>query len=40
MDTLEGGGDIRCSVTIGDETEDGHARGDYNICSAQINTLG
>lgn len=36
---LEGGGDIRCSVTIGDQVEDGHARGDYNICSAQINNL-
>lgn len=36
---LQGGGDIRCSVTIGDQVEDGHARGDYNICSAQINNL-
>ncbi|MEV5773163.1 hypothetical protein AB0L49_18185 [Streptomyces antimycoticus] len=34
---LMGGGDIRCSVTIDGETKTGHARGGYNICSAQLN---
>lgn len=34
---LQGGGDITCSVTIGDHTEKGHASGSFNICSAQIN---
>ncbi|WP_234365472.1 hypothetical protein [Streptomyces sp. RTd22] len=34
---LQGGGDIRCSVTIDGQTKTGHARGSYNICSAQLN---
>ena len=34
---LNGGGDIRCAITIGDDVRDGHARGGYNICSAQLN---
>jgi hypothetical protein len=34
---LQGGGDIHCSVTINGETKSGHARGDYNICQAQLN---
>lgn len=35
---LQGGGDIHCSVTIGDKTKEGHAAGGYNICSAQLNS--
>ncbi|HET6633773.1 MAG TPA: hypothetical protein VFH77_01975 [Streptomyces sp.] len=35
---LQGGGDIHCSVTIGDKTKEGHAVGGYNICSAQLNS--
>ncbi|WP_437052008.1 hypothetical protein [Streptomyces sp. enrichment culture] len=35
---LMGGGDINCSVTVGGETKKGHAEGDYNICSAQVNS--
>ncbi|MFE2973400.1 hypothetical protein [Streptomyces sp. NPDC059258] len=34
---LQGGGEIQCSVTIGDETKKGRARGDYNICMVQLN---
>jgi hypothetical protein len=34
---LMGGGDISCSVTVNGETKKGHAAGDYNICSAQLN---
>lgn len=34
---LQGGGDIQCSVTIDGKTKTGHARGGYNICSAQLN---
>ncbi|WP_431774178.1 hypothetical protein [Streptomyces cucumeris] len=34
---LMGGGDVKCSVTIDGETKTGHARGGYNICSAQLN---
>ncbi|MFE6805292.1 hypothetical protein [Streptomyces sp. NPDC057696] len=34
---LQGGGDINCSVTIGDKTKKGHASGSYNICTAQLN---
>ncbi|MFF3766239.1 MmpS family transport accessory protein [Streptomyces sp. NPDC001922] len=34
---LQGGGDIRCSVTIDGKTKSGRARGGYNICSAQLN---
>ncbi|WP_406227305.1 hypothetical protein [Streptomyces anthocyanicus] len=34
---LMGGGDINCSVTVDGETKKGHASGDYNICSAQLN---
>ncbi|WP_432034878.1 hypothetical protein [Streptomyces cucumeris] len=34
---LMGGGDVTCSVTIDGETKTGHARGGYNICSAQLN---
>lgn len=34
-----GGGKIRCSVTIGDKTKTGRARGEFNICSAQINVF-
>jgi hypothetical protein len=34
---LQGGGDINCSVTIGDKTKKGHASGGYNICMAQLN---
>lgn len=33
---LQGGGKIRCSVTIGDKTKKGRAQGGYNICSAQL----
>lgn len=35
---LQGGGDITCTITIGDQTRTGHARGGYNICSAQLNS--
>jgi hypothetical protein len=35
---LQGGGDIHCSVTIGEKTKSGHAQGGYNICSAQLNS--
>ncbi|MFF3494793.1 hypothetical protein ACFYWS_25990 [Streptomyces sp. NPDC002795] len=35
---LQGGGDIKCSVTIGDHTKSGRAQGGYNICSAQLNS--
>ncbi|MFJ9038986.1 hypothetical protein ACIRF8_20615 [Streptomyces sp. NPDC102406] len=35
---LQGGGDINCSVTVGDETKKGHASGSYNICTAQLNS--
>lgn len=34
---LQGGGDIQCSVTIDGETKKGRARGEYNICMAQLN---
>jgi hypothetical protein len=34
---LQGGGDIQCSVTIDGKTKSGHAKGGYNICSAQMN---
>lgn len=46
---LQGSGDIYCSITIsGGDVSDGtdyvsktgHASGDYNICSAQLNNLG
>ncbi|MEU4090162.1 MmpS family transport accessory protein [Streptomyces aureus] len=33
---LQGGGDIHCSVTVDGKTKTGHARGGYNICSAQL----
>lgn len=33
---LNGGGEIWCSVTINGKTQKGHARGDYNICDAQL----
>ena len=35
---LQGGGDIRCSVAVDGRTKTGRARGDYNICSAQLNS--
>lgn len=35
---LQGGGDVRCSVTIDGKTKTGHASGGYNICSAQLNS--
>lgn len=35
---LQGGGDIHCSVTIDGQTKKGHAVGDFNICSAQMNS--
>ncbi len=35
---LQGGGDIKCSVTIDGKTKSGRARGDYNICTAQLNS--
>ncbi|MFE9286733.1 hypothetical protein [Streptomyces olivaceus] len=35
---LMGSGDINCSVTVGGETKKGHAEGDYNICTAQLNS--
>ena len=35
---LSGGGAVNCSVTIGDAVATGHARGGYNICSAQLNS--
>jgi hypothetical protein len=34
---LQGGGNIRCKVQIGDAVKSGRARGGYNICSAQLN---
>ena len=34
---LNGGGNIHCSVTVGGHTEKGHASGEYEICSAQVN---
>lgn len=34
---LHGGGNITCKIIIGDQTRTGHARGGYNICSAQLN---
>lgn len=34
---LSGGGDITCTVKIGDQVKTGHASGGYNICSAQLN---
>lgn len=34
---LQGSGIITCRVTIGGVTRVGHARGGYNICSAQLN---
>jgi len=35
---LQGGGDVTCKVQIGDAVKVGHARGSYNICSAQLNS--
>lgn len=35
---LQGGGNITCKVKIGDAVKVGHARGGYNICSAQLNS--
>jgi hypothetical protein len=35
---LQGGGDITCKLEIGDAVKIGHARGGYNICSAQLNS--
>ncbi|MER5833722.1 hypothetical protein ABT116_23390 [Streptomyces sp. NPDC002130] len=35
---LLGGGDIQCSITIDGKTKSGRAQGDYNICSAQLNS--
>jgi hypothetical protein len=35
---LQGGGDIMCKIQIGDAVRVGHARGGYNICSAQLNS--
>jgi hypothetical protein len=35
---LQGGGDVTCTLTIGDAVKVGHARGGYNICSAQLNS--
>lgn len=37
---LQGGGDIKCSVTVNGQTKTGHARGDYNICHAQLSYTG
>lgn len=37
---LEGGGDIRCSVTVQGETKEAHAQGGYNICNAQLSSDG
>lgn len=34
---LQGGGDINCSVTVNGQSKKGHASGNYNICSAQLN---
>jgi hypothetical protein len=34
---LQGGGDVTCEIQIGDVVRTGHARGGYNICSAQLN---
>lgn len=36
---LQGGGNVKCSVTIGDKTKKGQAKGDYNICSAQLSVF-
>lgn len=36
---LQGGGNVKCSVVIGDKTKKGQARGGYNICSAQLNVF-
>ncbi|MFJ5270799.1 MmpS family transport accessory protein [Streptomyces sp. NPDC088358] len=33
---LQGGGDVRCSVTVDGKTKTGHAAGGYNICNAQL----
>ncbi|MFF3359537.1 MmpS family transport accessory protein [Streptomyces sp. NPDC002917] len=33
---LQGGGDVRCSVTVDGKTKTGHASGGYNICNAQL----
>jgi hypothetical protein len=35
---LQGGGNIKCKVQIGDAIKTGQARGGYNICSAQLNS--
>jgi hypothetical protein len=35
---LQGGGSISCGVQIGSAQRTGHARGGYNICSAQLNS--
>ena len=35
---LQGGGSVTCSVKIGDAVKVGHAKGSYNICSAQLNS--
>ena len=37
---LTGGGNVSCSVTIGDASSSGDAAGGYNICSAQLNNIG
>lgn len=34
---LQGGGNIKCSVSYDGQTEKGAASGGYNICSAQLN---
>jgi hypothetical protein len=34
---LQGSGNITCKVQIGDAAKVGHARGSFNICSAQLN---
>lgn len=33
---LQGGGNITCEIQIGSTVRTGHARGGYNICSAQL----
>jgi hypothetical protein len=35
---LQGGGSITCKLKIGDAVKVGHAKGGYNICSAQLNS--
>lgn len=35
---LQGSGDINCSVTVDGKTQQGHASGGYNICSAQLSS--